>query len=128
MNREILRLWFSVVSIIGVLWGIVFAFFGLGVIPVFNTDVLIPWGNGVYGATFIGLCTTFFFVGRHAFQKKDTDLMRALLYGIFTWLIIEALFSIYYGVFSNAGVDLALAFLLGFSIDNEALTTWKIDH
>ncbi len=54
--------------------------------------------------------------------------MRALLYGIFTWLIIEALFSIYYGVFSNAGVDLALAFLLGFSIDNEALTTWKIDH
>ncbi len=42
--------------------------------------------------------------------------MRALLYGIFTWLIIEALFSIYYGVFSNAGVDLALAFPLGFPL------------
>lgn len=116
MSPKSLILWFSIVSVIGVLWGIVFAFFGLGVLPVFNTDVLVPWGNGVYGATLIGLSATFFFVGRHAFRKNDTELMKALLYGIFTWLVIEAVFSLYYRVFLNVGVDIGIAVLLGYPL------------
>lgn len=116
MNIKTLKLWLSIFSIVGVLWGVVFAFFGLGVLPPFNTDVLIPWGNGLYGAVFIGFFVTVFFVGRHAFEKQDADLMRLLLYGIFTWLTIEALFSIYYRVFLNAGVDLVLAGILGFPL------------
>jgi hypothetical protein len=112
MRTKTLTLWFSIVSVVGMLWGIVFAFFGLGVLPLFNTDALIPWGNGVYGATLIGLSTTFFFVGRHAFRKSDADLMRALLYGIITWLAIEAAFSLYYRVFLNVGVDIGVAILL----------------
>ncbi len=116
MNTKTLKLWLSVFSIIGMLWGVVFAFFGLGVLPPFNTDVLIPWGNGLYGAVFIGFFVTVFFVGRHAFERRDADLMRMLLYGIFTWLAIEALFSIYYRVFLNVGVDLLLAGILGFPL------------
>jgi hypothetical protein len=116
MSTKMLTLWFSIVSVIGVLWGIVFAFYGLGVLPLFNTEVLIPWGNGVYGSTLIGLSTTFFFVGRHAFRKSDTDLMKTLLYGIFTWLVIEALFSLYYRVFLNVGVDIGVAILLSFPL------------
>lgn len=95
------------------LWGVVFAFFGLGVLPVFNMEVLIPWGNGVYGATLIGFCVTIFFVGRHAFRKNDRALMKALLFGIFTWLVIEVLFSLYYKVFLNVGVDVALMIIFG---------------
>lgn len=116
MNTKMLTLWFSIVSAIGMLWGIVFAFFGLGVFPPFNTEVLIPWGNGVYGSTLIGLSTTFFFVGRHAFRKDDAELMKALLYGIFTWLVIEASFSLYYRVFLNVGVDMGVAILLSFPL------------
>jgi hypothetical protein len=98
------------------LWGVVFAFFGLGVLPLFNTNVLIPWGNGVYGATLIGLGATLFFVGRHALRKNDSELMKGLLYGVFTWLITEALFSLYYRVCLNVGVDIAVLALLSFPL------------
>jgi hypothetical protein len=70
----------------------------------------------MYGAVFIGFFVTVFFVGRHAFESRDADLMRMLLYGIFTWLAIEALFSIYYRVFLNVGDDLLLAGILGFPL------------
>lgn len=116
MNTRSLTLWFSVVSVIGALWGVVFAFFGLGVLPVFNMDVLVPWGNGVYGATLIGLSATLFFVGRHAFRKNDAELMKALLYGVFTWLLIEAAFSLYYRVWINVGVDVGIMALMGYPL------------
>lgn len=113
MNKKTLVTWFSIISVIGALWGIVFAFFGLGILPVFKNEALIPWGNGVYGATLIGLSATFFFAGRHALRKNDSELMKALLYGLFTWLIIEAAFSLYYGVLFNFGVDIGVAVLWG---------------
>ena len=116
MNNKTLILWFSVVSTIGVLWGIVFSFFGLGVLPIVSPELLVPWSNGVYGATLIGLSATFFFVGRHAFRKNDTELMKALLKGILVWLIIEGAFSLYYGVFLNVGVDIAVLVLLSFPL------------
>ena len=61
MNENQLRRWFSIISVIGVGWGILFAFYGLAILPVSN-DVVVPWGNGVYGATLIGLSATLFFV------------------------------------------------------------------
>ena len=51
-------LWFSLASVVGILWGVVFAFYGLGILPIVTPEALIPWGNGVYGATLIGLCAT----------------------------------------------------------------------
>ena len=116
MNTKQLAVAFSVFSTIGILWGIVFSFFGLGVVPFFNTDTLIPWGNGVYGATLIGLSATFLFVGRHAFRKNDTELMKVLLYGIVVWLVIEGLFSLYYRVWLNVGVDIGILILLGYPL------------
>jgi uncharacterized membrane protein YfcA len=98
MSKKSLMLWFSLASVVGILWGVVFAFYGLGILPIVTPEALIPWGNGVYGATLIGLCATFFFAGRHAFRKNDTELMKALLYGLVTWLVIEGAFSLYYGV------------------------------
>ncbi len=56
----------------------------------------------------MGWGVTLFFVGRVAFRKNDPDLMRALLYGLVIWLIVEAAFSIYFGVFFNVGVDVAV--------------------
>lgn len=120
MQKNTLQILLSVVSIVGMLWGIFFAFFGLGIVPVFRSDVLVPWSNGVYGSTLIGLCATIFFVGRHALSKNDTELKKKLLYGIFTWLVLESLFSLYYGVFLNFGVDLGIMLLMGYSLMKSA--------
>lgn len=117
MNSKNLIRWVSAIGIIGILFGIFYAFFGLDGLPVYQKLVPIAaytqWSNGLYGAVFIGFSVLLFFVGRHAIQNKDKSLMKALLYGIAAWLIVEAFFSLYYGVYFNVGVDILLAVVLG---------------
>ena len=129
MNQKTYIIWFSILGIIGTLFGIVYAFFGLGILPV-SKEVLVPWGNGVYRATLIGFSVTIFFAGRHAFRNNDVGLMKALLFGIFAWLITEALFSLYYGVYFNVGVDLGLMLFFGFPLIRmiRSLQTENVDR
>jgi len=63
-----------------------------------------------------GLGRTLFIVGRIAFSRNDTELMKAMLYGIVLWLIVEGLFSAYLGVWFNVGVDIAVLVLFSFPI------------
>lgn len=118
MSSKKLLVWISLVGIIGVLFGIFYSFFGLNGLPVYQklvpTEVYRPWSNGLYGAVFIGFSVLLFFVGRHAIETKDKFLMKALLYGIASWLTVEAFFSFYYGVYFNIGVDVLLMVVLGF--------------
>jgi hypothetical protein len=118
MKKQNAIVWISLVGIIGVLFGCFYAFFGLDALPVYHkfvpADVYTKWSNGLYGSTFIGFSVVLFFAGRYAFQKEDTSLMKALLYGIMSWLIVEACFSFYYGVYVNVGVDIALGLFLCF--------------
>jgi hypothetical protein len=117
MNSKNSIIWISLVGIIGVLFGIFYAFFGLKGLPVYQKfvpdTVYTPWSNGLYGSVFIGFSVLLFFVGRHAFRTNNKPLMKALLYGIASWLIVEAFFSLYYGVYFNIGVDIALMVFLG---------------
>lgn len=117
MKQKTLITWISLTGIIGILFGIFYAFFGLAGFPVYRIlipkEVITPWSNGLYGSTFIGFSVLLFFVGRYAFQKNDKQLMKSLLYGIYAWLIVEAAFSLYYSVFFNVGVDILLAVVLG---------------
>ncbi len=99
--------WFSTVSIILILAGIVFAFLGLRILPV-QGNVLLRWESAIYGAIMMGWGTTLFFAGRLAFRRGDPDLMKAMLYGLTVWLVVEALFSAYFGVWFNVGVDAAV--------------------
>ncbi|HEY5592120.1 MAG TPA: hypothetical protein VIK55_14030 [Paludibacter sp.] len=121
MNNNKLRIWFSIVSIILILFGILYCFAGLkifvhvGILPV-DKDVLIDWESALYGAIMIGWGTTLFLLGRLAFSRQDKELMKILLYGIILWLIIEAIFSFYLGVYFNVGVDIAVAALFAFPI------------
>jgi hypothetical protein len=56
----------------------------------------------------MGWGTTLLYVGRLAFRRNDPDLMKALLYGLIVWLLVEAAFSLYFRVWFNVGVDLAV--------------------
>jgi hypothetical protein len=120
MSPRVSILWMSAAGIIGGLFGVFYAFFGLEGFPAYHlmvpAAVFPAWSNGLYGAVFVGFSVLLFFVGRHAFQTGDKVLMRALLYGINSWLIIEALFSIYYGVYFNVAVDVALSAFLSFPL------------
>lgn len=120
MNRNISTIWLSIVGIIGIVFGVFYGFFGLEGFPPYDAliskDVITAWSNGLYGSTFIGFSVLLFFVGRHAFQKDDKKLMKALLYGIYAWLIVEAAFSLYYSVYFNVGVDMLLAIVLGYPL------------
>lgn len=116
MSSQKLTLWISVVGIIGVIFGAFYAFFGLRGLPVYGklvpTDVYTQWSNGLYGAVFIAFSVLLLLVGRHSFQTKDKPLMKVLVYGIAAWLIVEAFFSFYYGIYFNVGVDIALTIVL----------------
>lgn len=120
MNKNTSTLWMSVVGVIGIVFGVFYAFFGLAGFPAYGAlipkDVITSWSNGLYGSTFIGFSVLLFFAGRHAFQNNDKELMKALLYGIYAWLSVEAAFSIYYSVYFNVGVDILLAIVLGYPL------------
>ena len=115
MNIKLLVAWFSVVSAILVLVGVVFAFFGLDILPV-SKSVLLQWESAIYGAIMIGWGTTLFLAGRLAFRRNDAELMKILLFGLVVWLVVEAIFSFYLGVFFNVGVDLAVLALFSFPL------------
>ncbi len=115
MNTKQLTIWFSIVSTILVLFGLLYVFFGLGVLPV-DKKVLLDWESGLYGAIMIGWGINLFLVGRIAFKRNDMELMRALLYGIVAWLIFEAGVSAYLGVWFNVGVDVGVLALFSFPI------------
>jgi hypothetical protein len=97
--------WFSAMSVILVLWGVIFTLFGLDVLPVVNRAVLLRWESALYGAIMIGWGTTLFFVGRLALRRGDRELTTSLGIGIGVWLVIEAVFSARFGVWFNVGVD-----------------------
>ncbi|MFZ3167904.1 MAG: hypothetical protein WA130_09845 [Candidatus Methanoperedens sp.] len=116
MSTKQMSIWFSTISVILVLWGIVFAFFGLDILPVINKDILLPWESALYGAIMMGWGVTLFMVGRIAFRRNDVELMKAMLYGIVLWLIVEGLFSAYLGVWFNVGVDIGVLILFSYPI------------
>jgi hypothetical protein len=120
MKSQHLIIWISLAGIIGIIFGIFYGFFGLNGLPVYQklvpATVYTPWSNGLYGAVFIGFSVLLFLVGRHAFKNKDKFLMKVLLYGLASWLIVEALFSFYYGIYFNIGVDILLMIVLGFPL------------
>jgi hypothetical protein len=113
MHIKALFLWFSIVSCILIIAGVIFSFFGFGIFPssILPRHALLTWESSIYGSVLIGWGSTLFFLGRLAFRRNDVDLIKIMLLGIDIWLIIEALFSIYLGVFFNVGVDFAVLLL-----------------
>ena len=104
MRKQPFALWFRIVSVILILFGILYVFVGLKVLPV-QRNVLLDWESALYGALMMGWGTTLLLIGRIAFQRNDQELKRALLIGLLVWLAIEAAASVWFGVWFNVGVD-----------------------
>jgi hypothetical protein len=120
MKPKRMEMWFSIVSIILILFGILYTFVGLRILPV-QRDVLLQWESALYGAIMMGWGTTLFFVGRLALQRGDSDLMKAPLYGLTVWLVVEALFSAYLGVWFNVAVDAGVLALFSIPMVDKTL-------
>jgi len=116
MTTKQLTIWFSTISTILVLWGIVFAFFGLDILPIVDRAVLVPWESALYGAIMIGWGLTLLLIGRVAFRRNDAELRMALLYGIALWLTVEGAFSAYFRIWFNVGVDVAVLALFSYPL------------
>ena len=99
--------WFTVVAAILIIFGLLYATIGLQVLLV-DRKVLLNWESDLYGAIMIGWGITLLLVGRVAFKTKQKPLLSALLIGITSWLVLEALASAYLGVWFNVGVDFAV--------------------
>src|SRR5229473_2507402 len=104
MRKQPFALWFRIVSVILMLFGILYVFVGLKILPV-QRNVLLDWESALYGALMIGWSTTLLLIGRIAFKRNDQELKRALFIGLLVWLAIEAAASVWFGVWFNVGVD-----------------------
>ena len=81
MNKSRLAVWFRVVTIVLIAFGLTYLFFGLKVFsgsrtllgisinPVPQT-VLLPWESALYAAIMIGWGVTLLLVGRIAFKTR----------------------------------------------------------
>jgi hypothetical protein len=110
MNTQRRAVWFQAVSMILVLFGIIYVVFGLKILPVAH-PVLRDWESALYGALMMGWGVTLVLAGRVAFRRDDTELKWALLVGIAVWLAVEAAASAWFGVWFNVGVDASVLML-----------------
>ncbi len=117
MNHRVFTAWFRAVSIILILFGLLYVFFGLrifsDIVVVIPHDVLLPWESALYGAIMVGWGVTLLLIGRIAFRREDPELRRTLLAGLAVWLTIEAAASAWFGIWFNVGVDIAVLGLFG---------------
>jgi len=120
MKQKYLVLWITIAGLVGIIFGIFYATFGLEGLPVYRKFVpkafFEEWSRGLYGATFIGFSVLLLFMGRRAIQKQDKELAKILILGIGSWLIFEAIISLIYGVYINVVVDVAIMAFLSFPL------------
>ena len=112
MNKRQLDIWFRAVTVILILFGLLYVFFGLKIfsenVALIPREVLLPWESSLYGAIMLGWGATLLLVGRIAFKRDDDELKWALFVGLAVWLAVEAAASAWFGVWFNVGVDTAV--------------------
>lgn len=115
MTGRIFARWFRTVTVILIVFGLFFIFFGLKifseVVPIIPHEVLLPWESALYGAIMVGWGVTLLLIGRAAFRRNDRELKRGLVAGLAAWLALEAAASAWLGVWFNVGVDIAVFIL-----------------
>ena len=136
MSKKPLAVWFGAVTVILIVFGLVFLFFGLRIFSGSRTllgismnpipqTVLLPWESALYAAIMIGWGVTLLLVGRIAFKRGYSELKAAMLAGLAVWLAVEAAASVFFGVLMNAGVDAVVLVLFSVPLLARGKTTDK---
>ena len=127
MTKKQQALWFKVISLILIGFGLVYFFFGLKIFsnnaPLIPKDVLLDWGSALYGAIKLGWGVTLLLLGRIAFRRDDKELKKILFVGIAVWLAFEAAASAWLGVWFKVGVHVAVAALFAFPLITSSTET-----
>jgi len=112
MTKQQMLIWFRIVTVILILFGLLYIFFGLKIFsnntPLIPKNVILDWESALYGAIMIGWGVTLLLAGRLAFKRDDNELKKILFLGIAVWLVFEAATSAWLGVWFNVGVDAAV--------------------
>jgi hypothetical protein len=120
MKQKYFKIWITAAGFIGIAFGVFYSIFGLKGLPIYHKIVPAAsydgWSRGLYGAVFIGFSVLLLLLGRRAIQKRDKELGKILFYGIAAWLAYEALFSLIYGVYINAIIDVVLITFLSYPL------------
>lgn len=120
MKQKYLVAWVTCAGLIGIIFGIFYAIFGLEGLPVYQKFVperfFEEWSKGLYGSVFVGFSVLLLLIGRHAIQNKDRELAKILIGGIGSWLVFEATISLIYGVYINILVDIVIMAVLSFPL------------
>ncbi len=115
MTKKQIALWFQIVTVILIGFGLLYVFFGLKIFSnnakLIPHNVLLDWESALYGAIMLGWGVTLLLVGRIAFRQQNKELKQTLLIGLATWLAVEAAASAWYGVWFNVGVDAGVLLL-----------------
>ncbi len=115
MTKKQIALWFQIITVILIGFGLLYVFFGLKIfsnnVKLIPHNVLLDWESALYGAIMLGWGVTLLLVGRIAFRQQNKELKQALLIGLTTWLAVEAAASAWYGVWFNVGVDAGVLLL-----------------
>ena len=112
MKKKYITLWFKIITVILIGFGLLYVFFGLKIFSnnakLIPHNVLLDWESALYGAIMLGWGVTLLLVGKVAFGRDDHELKSALLIGLTAWLAVEAAASAWFGVWFNVGVDIAV--------------------
>lgn len=115
MTKQQQALWFKVVTIILMAFGLFYYLFGFtfftDTVKLIPRSVLVDWEAALYGAVLFGWGVTLSLLGRLAFKRDDKELKRVLFIGLAVWLALEAIATIRLGVWFDAGVDVMVAVL-----------------
>jgi len=120
MKQRYLILWITAAGLVGIIFGIFYATFGLEGLPVYQKFVpkafFEEWSRGLYGSVFIAFSVLLLLIGRRAIQNQDKGLAKILVLGIGSWLGFEAAISLIYGVYINVLVDMVIMVVLSFPL------------
>lgn len=79
------------------------------------------WVYGAWGATVAGWGLTLAFLAAVPFKRRETWARNCLALGLGLWFVVDTFFSLYYGVWINALLNLVLLVAAGLPV----LFTWR---
>ncbi len=74
------------------------------------------WLYGVWGATIAGWGIILAYIAHYPFIKRERWARNGLVFGLVVWFVLDTSLSLYYKVYFNAAINMALLILVGLPV------------